>query len=91
MIKFEGLPGQPRCWALDSNGVSVNAPPGPGGPMDDGMYDHKLRCPGDYNGFGQLTYLLAAACGTLGILCFANIPLAALDAKRAAKREPLRQ
>ena len=84
-IKFAGHPHQPRCYTLNAGGFVVNAPPGPGGPMNDDMYDHKLRCPADYNGFGQLTYLLAAACGTLGLLCIANIPLAALDAKRYAR------
>jgi hypothetical protein len=84
-IKFAALPGQPRCYTLNAAGFVVNAPPGPGGPVHDDMDDYKLRCPADYNGFGQLTYLLAAACGTLGLLCIANIPLAALDAKRDAR------
>lgn len=78
MMKFAGLtPQAGDCYSVDPSGAMINAP------NDATLYGHKLRCPQDYNAFAQITFLAAAAAGSMGLLCLANLPMAAARERRS--------
>ena len=79
-IKFAGHDTQPDCYTVDESGKLKSLP-------GRANWGFRLRCPQEYNGFAQFTFLLSSAGITLFILCIANIPIAAITKRRAARTQ----